>query len=329
MKTKTALSLSVLVSLILGCGFLLAVDIYRGLSQSLSLEHNPVLEEKELEQHSFMVEEGDSLARIASKLHDAGRLDHPRDSRYMTLAGRLSGRAGQIHVGEYDLQRLSNPWLLFQAMVSGDVRQHSFTIVEGWNLRQLLTALAESPKLMQSEPALTQAVVAEHLGLEDMHPEGWFLPDTYLFPKGAEDISILRRAYAAMLDTLEAEWEKRAENLPYDKPYEALIMASIIEKETAVAEERGQIAGVFVRRLDKGMRLQTDPTVIYGIGESYDGNIRRRDLRTDTPYNTYTRAGLPPTPIAMPGRASIHAALHPTPGDSLYFVSRGDGSHVF
>jgi UPF0755 protein len=167
------------------------------------------------------------------------------------------------------------------------------------------------------------------LTLDKEHAEGWFFPDTYFFVRGTTDKALLKRAYAAMHRQLEEQWQLREEGLPYKSPYEALIMASVIEKETGVPEEREQIAGVFVRRLQKGMRLQTDPTVIYGIGEAYDGNIRRKDLRTDTPYNTYTRSGLPPTPIAMPGLAAIRAALHPAAGDSLYFVASGGGAHVF
>ena len=319
MRTSTSLGLSILSTLILGCAFLLAVDAIRALQQPLDSD----------KAQSFAVNAGDSLGQISKRLAKQGHLSYARDARYLSLAGRLSGKASGIHIGEYDLKAHDTPWALLTAMADGDVIQHNFTIVEGWNIRQLLAALRNAESIKQSEPALTAKSLAKELELEAPIAEGWFYPNTYQYPRGASDISILRRAYAAMREVLETEWEQRDPDVPYDSPYEALIMASIVEKETAVPEERKQIAGVFVRRLEKGMRLQTDPTVIYGIGAKYDGNIRRRDLLTDTPYNTYVRAGLPPTPIAMPGKAAINAALQPADGSALYFVSRGDGSHVF
>jgi UPF0755 protein len=193
----------------------------------------------------------------------------------------------------------------------------------------VLDALKQDPVITHTLQAPDARQLMLELELDKAHAEGWFFPDTYHFVRGTTDKDLLQRAYASMRSQLEEQWQQREEGLPYRRPYEALIMASIIEKETGIPEEREQIAGVFVRRLQKGMRLQTDPTVIYGIGESYDGNIRLRDLRTDTPYNTYTRSGLPPTPIAMPGLAAIRAALHPAAGDSLYFVASGGGAHVF
>ena len=329
MKTSNALLFSVFVSLLLGCICLVAVDALRALNQPLVVEAtNDTVAKKQTEQ-SFMVEEGDSLGAIAKRLHQQQRLNYARDARYLSWVGRLSGYAGDIHIGEYDLNKHNSPWALLQAMVNGDVTQYSFTIIEGWNIYQVLEALARNNKVTHSKPPLTTKKLAEILGLENQTAEGWLLPDTYLFPAAVSDVSILKRAHNAMKRTLENAWANKAGGVPYKSAYEALIMASIIEKETAVPAEREAIAGVFVRRLQKGMLLQTDPTVIYGIGRGFDGNIRRKDLRTDTPYNTYTRAGLPPTPIAMPGKASIEAALNPAEGESLYFVSRGDGTHVF
>ncbi len=214
-------------------------------------------------------------------------------------------------------------------ILSGKVIQYSITIVEGWNIYQLLDVLKADPHIKQTLQGLSHKQIMQRIGYPEMHPEGRFYPDTYHFPKGLTDVEFLQRAYGAMQQKLAAEWEKRAVGLPYKTPYEALIMASIVEKETGLPSERQAIAGVFVRRLEKRMRLQTDPTVIYGLLPNFDGNIRRRDLRRDTPYNTYRRRGLPPTPIAMPGGDAIHAALHPADGDKLYFVSRGDGSHHF
>jgi UPF0755 protein len=209
------------------------------------------------------------------------------------------------------------------------VLQHDFTIVDGWTFRELREALARADKLKHPGAGLDDAMLMQRLGLPGELPEGRFLPETYAYVKGDSDLDILKRAHAAMEKTLAALWPQRDPDLPLASPYEALILASIVEKETGRADERAQIAGVFVRRLRYHMLLQTDPSVIYGMGASYDGNIRKRDLTTDTPYNTYTRAGLPPTPIALPGKPAIEAALHPAPGDALYFVARGDGRHVF
>jgi UPF0755 protein len=216
-------------------------------------------------------------------------------------------------------------------MREGKVISHRFTIVEGWNLRELRAALARAQPLEHETVQLDDAALMKALGQAGVHPEGRFLPETYVYTRGDSDLDVLGRARAAMDKALDAAWESRVPDLPLRSKQEALVLASIVEKETGVAEERPQIAGVFVRRLKLGMRLQTDPTVIYGMGEKYAGNIRRADLSTDTPYNTYTRAGLPPTPIAMPGAAALQAATHPAPGDALYFVAVGDGSgrHVF
>jgi len=270
---------------------------------------------------------GRSLKSVAKEL---ARKKIISSARYLEWAARVRGDATQIQAGEYILSSRILPNEFLDMLVRGDVVQYSFTIIEGWNTRQLLDALKADPVLVYSLAEANAGTLMSELGLQgNMHAEGWFLPETYHYIRGDTDKTVLRRAHAAMQKQLDAAWQDRADNLPYKTAYEALIMASIVEKETGQADERNKIAGVFVRRLQKGMKLQTDPTVIYGIGDKYDGNIRRRDLKTDTPYNTYTRKGLPPTPIAMPGVAAIRAALHPAQGKELYFVARGDGSHVF
>lgn len=249
---------------------------------------------------------------------------------YWRLLAREMGVSSRLQAGEYALKPGMTPRELLAAMAFGRVVQHSFTIVDGWTFRQLRLALGAEGGLEQTLPGLDDATIAARLGI-DGSPEGWFLPETYAWVKGEADIDVLRRAHAATRTTLDALWPARDPGVPLVSPYEALILASIIEKETGIAEERAEIAGVFARRLRLGMRLQTDPTVVYGLGENWDGNIRRRDLDTDTPYNTYTRAGLPPTPIALAGAKAIEAALHPAGGNALYFVAVGDGSgrHVF
>lgn len=250
---------------------------------------------------------------------------------YWRVLARQMDVDGKLHAGEYELNPGITPRELLRKMAAGEVRQHHFLIVDGWTFRQLRVALANDAGLKQTLTTQTDAEIASVLGIESGQPEGWFLPETYAWVKGEADIDVLRRAHHAMQRTLDALWAKRAADLPLKTPYEALILASIIERETGIGSERAQIGGVFTRRLKLNMRLQTDPTVIYGIGASYDGNIRRRDLETDTPYNTYTRFGLPPTPIALPGKPAIEAALQPAPGDALYFVAIGDGSgrHMF
>ena len=232
--------------------------------------------------------------------------------------------------GEYRLEAGIKPQELLGLLASGQVIQYRFTLVEGWTFQQLATALAANTVLeheLDLEAPSQWRLISSALGIE--YPEGWFLPETYQFTRGDSDRDVLARAHAAMKKALGDAWESRNEDLPIDSPYEILILASIIEKETSLDEERGPVAGVFTRRLKKGMRLQTDPTVIYGLGDSYDGDIRRRDLQTDTPYNTYTRHGLPPTPIAMPGKASLLAATQPASGEALYFVADGNGGHTF
>lgn len=274
----------------------------------------------------ILVAPGSSLRSVASQLAADEVLEEPF---LLQLMGRVTGTAAKIKAGEYRLTPGTDPERLLQMLVAGEVVQHSFTIIEGWTFQQMMQAMRNHPAMTQT---LSEAAAEEfmaQLSSPGEHPEGWFYPDTYRFPRGTTDLEFLRRAHKIMQQRLEEEWAQRAEGLPIKTPYEALILASLIERETAVPEERTRIAGVFARRLKKGMRLQTDPTVIYGMGDAYDGRIRWRDLRTDTPYNTYTRHGLPPTPIAMPSGASIHAALNPADGNELYFVSRGDGSHKF
>ena len=235
-----------------------------------------------------------------------------------------------LKAGEYRLDPGMTPRDVVQRLASGDVIRYRFTVVEGWTFRQLREALAANPDLEQVLPPPAAGDWDFRSLFPDIgHPEGWFLPETYLFTRGDSDRDLLLRAHRAMQEALAEAWAGRDTGLPLETPYELLILASIIEKETALPEERGTIAGVFVRRLNRGMRLQTDPTVIYGLGEAFDGDIRRRDLRRDTPYNTYTRHGLPPTPIALPGRAALEAAAHPEPGDTLYFVADGSGGHTF
>jgi len=274
----------------------------------------------------LVVKPGMSLRRVADELHAQGALKHPRLLAWMA---RWRGVADRVKVGEYHIQPGTTPSRLLTMLVEGRVIQYSLTLVEGWDFRQVMDAIDSNPHLKHELKGLSAAKIMARIGHPGEHVEGRFFPDTYHFPRGTTDVAFLQRAYRDMHERLMHQWQGRAVGLPYKKPYDALIMASIIEKETALPSEREKIAGVFVRRLEKGMRLQTDPTVIYGLGPKFDGNLRRRDLAHDTPYNTYMHKGLPPTPIAMPGLASIHAALHPAPGKALYFVARGDGSHQF
>lgn len=234
-----------------------------------------------------------------------------------------------IRAGEYALRAGMRPAELLALLASGEVIHYSFTIVEGWTFARLRDALASDAVLAQTLPGLGDAAsVMAALGAEESHPEGWFLPETYRFVRGDSDLDILRRAYRAMQDALAEAWRNRAD-LPLKSPYELLTLASIVEKESALEAERPAIAGVFVRRLQQGWRLETDPTVIYGLGEAFDGDIRTRDLRADNPYNTYTRHGLPPTPIALPGRSALAASANPAPGTAMFFVADGRGGHHF
>ncbi len=276
----------------------------------------------------YTIQPGSSLHAVSAELTAMGVTQRPLILR---AYGRWLGVAGSIHAGDYLIRPGTTPAQLLEQFASGDVQLYSFTLVEGWNHWELLQALQANEYIESTLTDEDWAALLEELGAEGGHPEGLFLPETYRFPRNSTDRDILRQAYGLMQEVLAEEWPGRDEDLPISTPYEALILASIIEKETARVDERPRISGVFTRRLQKRMRLQTDPTVIYGIGPEFNGNLTRRDLRTDTPYNTYTRGGLPPTPIAMPGRAAIQAALHPAAGDELYFVATGlgDGSHAF
>ena len=275
---------------------------------------------------TLIVEKGDSLSKAVDKLHNAGVLASPR---LVVLYGRWTGLDQQIKRGEYLLPPNSTAESMLEMLQRGDVIQYQVTLPEGITLATAFQILAAQDQLDTVLTGREDPQILEMIEPES-HPEGLFFPDTYHYDRGDSDLSILRRAHAAMLTALEEEWQQRDVSAPYENPYEALIMASIIERETGLPEEREQISGVFSRRLQQGMLLQTDPTVIYGLGDAFDGNLRRRHLTEDgNPYNTYRLPGLPPTPIALPGRAAIHAALHPDAGESLFFVARGDGGHVF
>jgi UPF0755 protein len=278
---------------------------------------------------TFEVKSGDSIAVIAQQLEQRGVLDSARSALYLQVYARLERLAHRIQVGEYAIKPGMTPRNLMAQVAAGRVVQYALTLVEGWTFQQMLAAVAGHEKIEQTLQGLDEAQIMARLGHPDLHPEGRFFPDTYHFPAGTTDLAFLQRAFETLQRRLQQAWAQRAADLPLKNPDQALILASIIEKETAVPSERREIAGVFVRRLRKGMRLQTDPTVIYGLGKEFDGNLRRADLKRDTPYNTYTRPGLPPTPIALPGGESIAAAVNPAAGDTLYFVARGDGSHVF
>ncbi|MES9946942.1 MAG: endolytic transglycosylase MltG [Candidatus Thiodiazotropha sp.] len=275
---------------------------------------------------NYVLQPGMTVRSLAQDLQQRGLLDKPLLLRFVA---RWQGQASKLKAGEYHLPVGTTPPKLLAILSSSQVVQYALTIIEGWTFKQMMAAVREDPVLEHSLKDVANDQVMQHLGLGDLHPEGRFYPDTYHFPRGTTDVAFLKRAYKRMQRVLEQNWQQRKKELPLKDPYEALILASIIERETGIPEERGQIAGVFVRRLERGMLLQTDPTVIYGMGDRYDGNIRKRDLTRDTPYNTYLRKGLTPTPIAMPSGAAIHAALNPEPGKSLYFVATGDGGHYF
>jgi UPF0755 protein len=274
----------------------------------------------------FEIPEGTRFRGAARILEDAGVQVGPL--QFEALA-RALGRAQQIKAGSYELTTPLKPLELLGKLTRGDVTQAEVKFIEGWTFRQVRAALDESPNLRHDTRAMDEAQVLQDVGAPEQHAEGLFFPDTYLFSKGARDISVLRRAYHAMQRHLALEWAKRGPDLPYHDPYQALIMASLVEKETGRATDRSMIAGVLVNRLRAGMLLQVDPTVIYGMGASYDGKLHKKDLTVDGPYNTYTRPGLPPTPIAMPGLASVRAALQPAKTDDFYYVARGDGTSIF
>ncbi|HYW76976.1 MAG TPA: endolytic transglycosylase MltG [Gammaproteobacteria bacterium] len=275
---------------------------------------------------TFVVKHGDSVKSVARRLEARGAISHGWE---LSLLARLRGEGGNVRAGEYRIPAGLSVAGLLDMLVSGRVVMHSFTIVPGTTFHEIRTQLEADSAFDDDIKGLTSAQVMKLTGHPGETAEGHFLPNTYDFPKGTKDSAVLARAYAAMHAEMAKLWPQRAVGLPYKAPEQALIIASIVEKETALPRERPRIAGVFVRRLQKGMRLAADPTVIYGLGSRYNGDITRRDLHLDTPYNTYLHRGYPPTPICMPSLASIRAALHPDHGKSLYFVAKGDGSHVF
>ncbi len=276
----------------------------------------------------YEMKPGSSVNRLSKDLKQMGLIQRPI---YLSLWARINGQARKIKVGEYQITPQMTPFELLNMMVQGKVIQYSLTLVEGWTFWQMMDHINQSEMLSHHLTDLPDEEIMKRIGHEGEHPEGRFFPDTYHFPKGLDDIRFLQRAYDAMQQTLENKWQQRDVGLPFKDSYEALILASIVEKESALPSERKLIAGVFINRMKKGMRLQTDPTVIYGLGKNFDGDIKFRDLRKDTPYNTYTRKGLPPTPIAMPGVGAIEAVMQPENSSYLYFVARRDqsGSHVF
>jgi peptidoglycan lytic transglycosylase G len=272
------------------------------------------------------IESGSSLNGVLRRLHEAGVL-HWREPVLWYARGR--GLASRIKAGEYLLDAPLTARGLLDQLVAGRVLLHSVTLLEGWNLRQVLAALAAQPDLAHTVSADDPSALMSALGLDGASPEGQFFPDTYRFARGTTELAVLAQAHTAMTAQLESAWAERAPGLPFDTPYQALVLASLVEKETSLDAERSRIAGVFVKRLRLGMRLQSDPTVIYGLGAAFDGDLRTADLLRDGPYNSYTRAGLPPTPIAMPGAASLRAAVRPEESEALYFVATGDGGHHF
>jgi len=272
------------------------------------------------------IEKGESFKQVTNKLIAQNVKIKPF---WFKLLAKKTGANTKIKSGEYELSKGITAPEILALFVSGKVKQHAITFPEGWNFKQIRQTLDVNPYLEHTLQTVPLETIVTKLGISQHHPEGLFFPDTYFFEKHTTDAAILKRAYGKMQSVLAEEWKGRAANLPITTPYQVVCLASIIEKETAAPFERPQIAGVFSRRLQQDMMLQTDPTVIYGMGESYQGDIKTADLQNPTPYNTYTFKGLPPTPIAMPGRAAIHAALHPDESENIFFVAKGDGTHVF
>lgn len=274
----------------------------------------------------FSLKQGSSLKSAARQIRQAGGLNN---EWLFVLLARSLGKAGQIKPGNYQLEHEVTPLKLLSMISKGQIEQSSLTIIEGSTFKQLRLAMDADPTLRHDAMSLSDAEILKRIGASETSAEGLFFPDTYNYDKGSSDLAVLKRAYQLMQRQLHENWKQRDAGLPFDSPYQALILASIVEKETGQPVDRPMIASVFINRLRKNMRLQTDPSVIYGMGEKFKGNLQRRDLTTDTPYNTYTRNGLTPTPIALPGLAAIQAVLHPAPGKALYFVARGDGSSQF
>lgn len=319
MKTLLRLFLLLLVF-----GLLAAAAVYVDARQQLTAPL--ALEEVE----RITIERGDRVRDVIDAMQTVNAFATPRQALYLRLHARLRRGKAAIKAGDFDLAPGISPLQALALFIEGRSVLSELRLPEGWRFSQALDLLRIHPDLTHTLPEdLSPDELMARLGYPGQHPEGRFFPDTYRFSKGMRDVDLLRHAHALMAKTLAEEWAARAPELPYTQPDEALIMASIVEKETGAAFERPRIAGVFTRRLRIGMLLQTDPTVIYGLGERFDGNLRKVDLLADGPYNSYTRAGLPPTPICLPGRAAIHAALHPQDDGSVFFVSRGDGTHQF
>lgn len=310
-----------LLYILSGAGLLAAVLLvrvvlfYQHIHQPLNISEPYILE----------VGSGSTFRDIITQLDEKEVLESGGDLR---IYARLKGQGNQIKAGEYELSPGITPLGLLQTLTNGNVRYHTLRLGEGWTLEQALEVIQQHPAVTKTLDAKDQDAIRSAFGIV-FYPEGFFFPDTYSFTRGTTDLEILSQAWNLMQTVLDEAWVLRDTDLPYTSPREALVLASIIEKETALASEYGQIAGVFIRRLQQNIRLQTDPTVIYGLGSSFDGNLTKAQLQQDTPWNTYTRFGLPPTPIALPGRAAIEASMHPEPGESLYFVAKGDGSHQF
>ena len=304
-------------SIVLLLGFYFSAKIYSQMHAELTLA----------ESETIVFSRGSSIRTLANQLIEKDLLEN---KNYFLIWGKLNRQGTRLQAGEYVITPGLSLAELLKNMVAGNVVQHDLALIEGYTFRKILETIWQNSIITKQLENLSDEEIMTALGHEGEHPEGRFYPDTYYISRGVSDIELLNRAYDEMARILEEEWQQREENLPLKSSYEALILASIVEKESAIAEERPLIAGLFINRLHKKMRLQTDPTVIYGI-KNYDGNIRFRDLRKDTPYNTYTRHGLPPTPIALPGREAIHATLNPDKTKYLYFVAYGDGSgkHVF
>jgi len=303
----------VLAGLLMGAS---AWKIHSALVQPLNIAQEQLLD----------VPKGTTPTRTFYRLEANGVI---KDAFWLRVYWRFNLGKQPLHSGEYRMQPGMTVEGLIDLWKRGEMVQYSLTLVEGWNFRQVRAALAKEEKLDHSLDGLSDSQVMDKLGHTGIFPEGRFFPDTYRYVRGMSDIELLKTAYDRLDEVLAKEWQQRSSDVPYTEPYQALIMASLVEKETGVPQERGQIAGVFVRRMAMGMLLQTDPTVIYGLGDRYSGKLTRAHLRESTPYNTYMNAGLPPTPISMVGREAIHAALNPVEGSSLYFVARGDGTHVF
>jgi UPF0755 protein len=310
--------ISILIKLLLVLSVLLAGTAAYFCTQPLRLTHSPV---------DFDIAPGDTMRVISRKVADAGVEVWPS---VVTGLAQISGRSGRVKAGSYRIEQPVTPWELVGLLTAGANAYAEVTLVEGWTFNRVRAALNAHPDLRHDSLGLPDAEVMERLGLGASHPEGLFFPDTYGFPRSSSDLDLLRRAHQRMQATLEQEWAARAEGLPLRSAYEGLVLASVVEKETGKPDDRPLIASVFVNRMRAAMPLQSDPTVIYGMGSDFDGNLRKKDLMSvDNPYNTYMRSGLPPSPISMPGLAALRATFHPAPGDYLYFVARGDGTSQF